>query len=306
MNARDPDVGQGDLCIVVVGESYKAWQASLPSLETLDAATARALADLDRELKLSGGTILQPAAARGLTDFKGPMLTVDFSGRGRRLTVEHAAAVAEFRGRHLTISGLRKLPADVARALARFRGHDLSLLGPPWRRVAAAQELAAFTGDTLALLDGNPVPQPFERLILLPTNATLAALAGFRGRHLLLEPGVYEQIGGRVPLTVAVARLVALQPLSSEGEVGTPSLDAITAIDGRDAVEIARILATVPGMLVLPNLKKISPKALVVLLEKEDVSLPLIETLELIPEPDGSPNDDVGIPQKFLDRQKQR
>jgi hypothetical protein len=42
------------------------------------------------------------------------------------------------------------------------------------------------------------------------------------------------------------------------------------------------------------------------LIEKEDVEIPLIETLELIPEPDGSPNDDFVIPEQFENRQQRR
>jgi len=37
--------------------------------------------------------------------------------------------------------------------------------------------------------------------------------------------------------------------------------------------------------------------------EKEDVELPRIETLQIIPEPDGSPTDDFVIPEEFQLRQ---
>jgi hypothetical protein len=40
------------------------------------------------------------------------------------------------------------------------------------------------------------------------------------------------------------------------------------------------------------------------LIEKEDVDIPLIETLELIQEPDGSPTDDFLVPEGFQARQK--
>jgi hypothetical protein len=59
-------------------------------------------------------------------------------------------------------------------------------------------------------------------------------------------------------------------------------------------------------MLYLPNLRRISPKTLSALLEAEDVHMPLIETLELITEPDGSPNDDFVIPNDYLERQNRR
>jgi hypothetical protein len=56
----------------------------------------------------------------------------------------------------------------------------------------------------------------------------------------------------------------------------------------------------------LPGLKRISPRTLLALIEKDDVFVPLVETLTLIPEPDGSPTDDIVLPQKFLDRQEQQ
>jgi len=69
---------------------------------------------------------------------------------------------------------------------------------------------------------------------------------------------------------------------------------------------LAAALATRNGPLSLPNLTKISPKTLTALIEKEDVEIPLIETLELIQEPDGSPTDDFVIPKGFQSRQKAR
>jgi hypothetical protein len=83
-------------------------------------------------------------------------------------------------------------------------------------------------------------------------------------------------------------------------------LSAVTALDSPDAVAIAKALATRKGPLSLPNLKKISPKTLSALIEKEDIEIPLIETLELIPEPDGSVTDDFVIPEGFQERQKRQ
>jgi hypothetical protein len=85
----------------------------------------------------------------------------------------------------------------------------------------------------------------------------------------------------------------------SDGE-----LTDVTAFDSPDSVAIAKALATRKGPLSLPNLKKISPKTLSALLEKEDIEIPLIETLELILEPDGSPTDDFVIPERFQQRQQ--
>jgi len=71
-------------------------------------------------------------------------------------------------------------------------------------------------------------------------------------------------------------------------------------------VAIAKVLATRKGPLSLPNLKKISPKTLSALIAKEDVEIPLIETLELIPEPDGSATEDFVIPTEFETRQQRQ
>jgi predicted small lipoprotein YifL len=73
----------------------------------------------------------------------------------------------------------------------------------------------------------------------------------------------------------------------------------LTSLNSPDSVAIALALATRKGPLKLPNLKKISPKTHTALLKKEDVEIPLLETLELIPEPDGSATDDFVIPDGF-------
>jgi hypothetical protein len=83
------------------------------------------------------------------------------------------------------------------------------------------------------------------------------------------------------------------------------NLSAFTALDSPDSVAIAQALATRKGPLRLPKLKKISPKTLTALIEKRDVAIPLVETLELIPEPDGSVNDDFVIP-KWLEEQEDK
>jgi hypothetical protein len=57
---------------------------------------------------------------------------------------------------------------------------------------------------------------------------------------------------------------------------------------------------------VLPALKKVSPKTLSALVEKKDVDIPLVETLELIPEPDGSTTEDFVIPEWLEERQRLR
>jgi hypothetical protein len=79
-------------------------------------------------------------------------------------------------------------------------------------------------------------------------------------------------------------------------------LPGLTGFTAADSVAVAKALASRQGPLALPNLKKISPKTLSALIEKEDVEIPRIETLELIPEPDGSPTDDFVVPEGFQQR----
>jgi len=52
--------------------------------------------------------------------------------------------------------------------------------------------------------------------------------------------------------------------------------------------------------------EKLSSKTLTTLIEKEDVEIPLLETLDLIQDPEGSPTEDFVIPKGFETRQKAR
>jgi hypothetical protein len=83
-------------------------------------------------------------------------------------------------------------------------------------------------------------------------------------------------------------------------------LPGLTAFEAPNSVAIAKALATREGPLHLPNLKKISPKTLTALIQKEDVEIPLIETLELIQEPDGSVTEDFVIPDGIGDRRRRQ
>ena len=127
---------------------------------------------------------------------------------------------------------------------------------------------------------------------------TVKALAEFKvGR---LELNVLKVLSGRTTLDVDMAKTLAAF------DAWDGNLFSIVAIESPDSVEIAAALAKRKGPLSLPNLTKISPKTLAALIEKEDVEIPLIETLELIQEPDGSPTEDFVIPKGFQSRQKRR
>lgn len=124
--------------------------------------------------------------------------------------------------------------------------------------------------------------------------------AGFR--LMLLEPPAEERrlldFKGLTTLDAEIAKELAA------AEKWNGDLSGVTALDSPDSVAIAKALAAREGPLYLPNLKKISPKMLTALIQKEDVEIPLIETLELIQEPDGSVTEDFVIPDGIGNRQK--
>jgi hypothetical protein len=189
--------------------------------------------------------------------------------------------LAEFKGSTLWLEGLATLDAATAKMLAEFKGSRLSLNGLTTLDAATATALAEFKGDHLHL----------NRLTTLDA-ATAKALAEFKGEDLYFN--------GLTTLDAATAKTLAAL------DTWNGNLSSIVAIESPDSVEIAAALAKRKGPLSLPNLKKISPKTLTALIEKEDVVIPLIERLELIQEPDGSPTEDFTLPTGFQSRQKAR
>jgi hypothetical protein len=222
-----------------------------------------------------------------------------------RLTPEQATALAGSTVGWVRLPNLTALDAATAKALAEFKGQDLSLNGLTTLDAATAKALAEFKGPYLELSG------------LTALDADIAkTLAEFKGNWLrlngltTLDADIAKTLAGstawdgRVPklttLDIDIAKtLAALDKWDG-------NLSSIVAIESPDSVEIAAALATKKGPLSLPNLAKISPKTLTALIEKEDVKIPLIETLELIQEPDGSPTEDFMIPKGFETRQKRR
>ena len=191
------------------------------------------------------------------------------------------------KGNYLSLDGLTTIDAGTAKALAEFKGLWLSLNGVTTLDAATAKALAEFKGRYLYL----------NGLATLDAD-TVKALAEFKvGR---LELNVLKVLSGRTTLDVDMAKTLAAF------DAWDGDLFFIVAIESPDSVEIAAALAERKGPLRLRNLTKISPKTLTALIEKEDVEIPLIETLELIQEPDGSPTEDFVIPKGFQARQKAR
>ena len=275
----------------------------LNGLKSLDAETAAALAGYQGQLVLGGLTELVAATAKALTsgnafeiylhgltalDAETAAALVKFKGQGlalgglATLDPEGARVIATFPGGCLTL-GLPKLGTEIARMLADYQGRCLALVGLTTLDEETAGRLAKFQGGSLSL----------EGLAVIDIPQA-EALADYKGRLVLSDScraGFLEH-----ELSPETARLVA--------DMSGGILPNVTALDSPDSVAIARGLAAYRGPLALPNLKKLSPKTLAVLIEKKDLVIPLFETLELIPETDGSPTEDFVIPEDFHDRQR--
>jgi hypothetical protein len=305
---------------------------SLKGLTTLDPDTARALAACNGcDLDLSGLTTLDANTAQGLTrlegegPFSGGLQGLFLDGL-TRLDPDVTKLVAAFRVNYvLSLDGLTELDAGTATSLAGCRVRYLSLNGLTTLDAAAAKALAAYTGKHLWLkgltrLDADAARALVEyagdlRLDGLTTldPAAGAALAEYMGRELHLD--------GLTTLDADTAALLAtfkgyrlsctgLTTLDADAAKTIAGLNAwngelphVTTLESPDAVAVAQALAARKGPLRLKQLNSISPKTLTALMQKEDVELPRIQTLQIIPEPDGSPTDDFVIPEEFQLRQ---
>jgi beta-lactamase regulating signal transducer with metallopeptidase domain len=242
-------------------------------LTTLSPDVARELATFSGGgLKLDGVTAIDADTARALAGFH-----KDGCGAPDRKQCAEANSSCPHCTASLSLNGLTTLSEEAARELATFEGQQIGLGGLPALSAAAAAALARFQGETLLLRNARNMPA-----------AALDAIRAFEG-SMLIMPSITSLDLDTATTLVASAKW--------DGQ-----LPGITALDSPDSIAIAQALAKRKGRLNLPNLEKISPKTLAALLEKEDVQLPLIETLELIPEPDGSPTEDFVIPDGFRQR----
>jgi hypothetical protein len=181
---------------------------------------------------------------------------------------------------------LTTLDADTAKALAKCKGSELWLNGLTTLDADTAKALAKCKGSELWL----------NGLTTLDLD-TAKALAEFEGL-LFVSDKAKDSLFTNNPFTAATALVWA--------GVSNGQLTGITAFESRDSVAVAKALATRKGPRVIPNLKKLSPKTLSALIKKEDIEIPLIETLELIPEPDGSPTEAFVLPEAFQKKQQRQ
>jgi len=318
----------------------KAFAGNLRSLTTLSADAAAALGTFagnkpgGGKLNLFGLTTLDAEAARGLAAFRG---TLELDGL-TEIDAETAAALATYAGPKLSLRGLKTLSAGAAEQLAKAKAWDGRLSSLRGLSDEAATALAGFEGKGLEILPSVPFSDRAVQALagfrgaslylIVPrlSDESVRALAAFKGdslslagleeppaelarllpefacQKLSLHPWEYF-LGGRQPVTPADARLVA----AYAGRLRkTCVLPGIEGFETPDAVEIATMLAASPGSLSIPNLKRVSPKTLTALIEKGNIELPPVESLQLIEEPDGSFTDDFVIPENFPTRRPQK
>jgi hypothetical protein len=267
----------------------------LNGLTTLSEEVARALAEHEGALLLDGLTTLSDETAKALSKYKG---FLHLSGV-TTLSDEAIVFLAQSNCRFLGLSGLTAISDEVAGALARHEG-GLSLSGLATISDNAAHSLGQHSGvlnlNGLTTLSDEAARSLGQHSGVLNLKG-LETLSGDAATALARHTGDFS-LGGLKMLSPEVAKALAA------AEKWDGRLLRITAFDSPDSVAIAKALATRKGTLALPNLKKLSPKTLLALIEKEDIEIPLVETLELIDEPDGSSGDDFVIPESFQKRQQ--
>lgn len=279
---------------------------SLSGLRTLTPEAARAVGGCKNILSRNFPWLrsLSPEAARALAGYRGNLtihcpgglITPKLFGLMTEAGIKPGWAVKPGEGRDgikFLLVGLETLtPEDVA-SLAAANPFNPSLGGivrlePETARAIVAQ----LPRNAMYFPDLLDVPPEF---------------AGASHSNKELQIGYDPETPKRLvqtaeTLTNEVARLFVRL-----AESGHPTvLGGITSIESLDAGQLAAILATSKAGLALRNLRRISPKTLTALLEKEDVEIPAIETLELIEEPDGSPTEDFVVPEGFTARQRLR
>jgi hypothetical protein len=249
-----------------------------------------------------------------------------------RVAGEKPAAAGEPAGRPAGMKPLqleKRLTAAEARKLA-AADHDLCLFGlsglpegtaadvagafEPHRHVLRAPGLVRIDAEAAAALARHAGPVELPDLRRLDSAALAHKLSEREGSFapLFVAEITAEVVAaldegkgwtGVLPALAVLTPEVAAALAASKKWNG--QLPGLTGFEAADSAEVAKSLAKRQGPLALPNLRKISPRTLSALIEKEDVDIPLIEALELIQEPDGSPTDDFVVPEGFQQRRKQ-
>lgn len=239
-------------------------------------------------LWLRGLTDLSPGAAKGLAALNaafypggtlGPTLRLDSL---KSLSPEAAEAFAASNITYLELIGLKTLSADTARALARSKAFTGDLRSLTTLSADAAAALGTFAGNK----SGGGKLNLFG-LTTLDAEAA-RGLAAFRGN---LELDGLTEIDAE---TAAALATYAGPKLSLRG---------LKTLSTGAAEQLAKANSWDRQLL---SLRRVSPKTLTALIEKGNIDLPPVESLELIEEPDGNFTDDFVIPENFPTRRSQK
>jgi hypothetical protein len=302
----------------------------LEAIPSLTPEIARSLLTLRGDLTLRGCD-LTPDAADVIASFP-QRLRLEFMGK--QLSPAAAQALAAFKGQKLTLDSLGTPEDAVIEALA--ANDRVALKVRYWPMLSAAGARLALQNDGglsnqpaglrtiatgmvtpagAAILADCPETISFRLLTESIPPEVAKELSRFRGRRLEIRnirsieaeafaalasnPRISTPVGALSSLSVATAELLAARS-------GPLSLPGITGLESPDSIDIARALARKKDYLALPNLRRLSPRTLAALIEKQDVRIPLIESLELINEPDGSRTEDFVVPESFQQQPLQR
>lgn len=239
----------------------------LGGLATLPADVAAALA----EVRSVQGLLLPDLTRLDSAPLAGRLARQDhaFLPAVTSIGPEIARALRGSDGGELALPAVEQLPPDVASQLVGG--------GYFWLVFGCGPTLSA---ETAAILAEHPGQLTFNGP-RLPSPAAVIAL----GRH----TGTL-----RLP---HVDRLSAELATALGRHAGPLVLDGITGLDDPAATAVARSLATAPGIVAIPRLRRVSAAALELLLRKPDVQLPPVETLEVIG-PGGGHHEDVIAPKR--------
>lgn len=299
LEALTPDVARA-LARLPARRGY-AGSISLDAVTTLELASLAELAKAARPFSVRGLTEITPELAGVLA--RCPTCTLQFPAV-RSITPEVVALLVTGKTA-LMLTGLTVVEPEVARLLAACPAWNPYLPAVKALSPESARALAAFVstfGDLQLPGLTSLEPEVAEALAKCPRW-----VPSFPAVRTIEPAAVMALAGSKRP--VALPGLKTLTPdVAAALAACSPWNGAltITSFDAPDSVAVATALARRQGRLSLPRLRRISPKTLAALVAKPDVEIPPIETLTLIAEPDGSPDDDVVIPEEFQRRQQRQ
>lgn len=284
------------------GRGYRG-SINLDRVTTIEPGSLVELTQAKRSFNFGGLREITPELARAFVKCQACGLRFPFV---TRISPEVAAVLVTGTAQALMLPGLTTLEPEVAAALAACPSWDPVLPGVTSLAPDAAAALASFVSRRGDLqLPGLTTLEPEVAAALARCERFVPVFPAVRA----IEPAAVAALAacrrpvglpGLTPLTPEVAAALAVCP------PWNGALSGITGFDAPDSVKVATALAARQGALSLPALRRISPKTLAALLAKPDVEIPLIETLTLIAEPDGSPTEDVVIPADFQQQQRLR